>query len=133
MLQNLDSFIKVISGVPDAFQFIVDVPVDWEQSIAVAGEVGDFVVFACKERDGPDWYLGAVTDENARELTVELDFLEPGRLYRAQIYRDGEEADWKTNPYSLVIEQKSVSSTDTLDLWLATSGGVAIRFKVEEK
>src|SRR5690606_39729501 len=61
---------------PDAFQFIVDVPTDWEQSIAVAGEIGDFVAFARKERDGADWYLGALTDENPRSLSLPLTFLD---------------------------------------------------------
>lgn len=113
---------------PDAFQFIKDVPADWETSIALDGEVGDFVVQARKERNSDDWYLGALTDEDARIVTVPLDFLEAGRTYRAQIYRDGPDADWQSNPYSIVIEQKDVTSADTLTLPLATSGGAAIRF-----
>jgi alpha-glucosidase len=114
---------------PAAFQFIKDVPTDWEESIAIDGEVGDYVVFARKEREGEDWYLGALTDEAARNLSVELDFLEKGKRYQAQIYRDGETAEWKNNPYDIVIENKAVTNTDSLTLPLATSGGVAIRFK----
>jgi alpha-glucosidase len=113
----------------DAFQFIVDVPVDWEQSIAVAGEVGDFVAFARQERGGEDWYLGAVTDETARQLNISLDFLEAGRIYTAQIYRDGPDADWKTNPYPIIIEERKVTHIDSIDLPLAAGGGAAIRFK----
>jgi len=116
---------------PDAFQFIVDVPTDWEQSRALAGEVGEYVVFARQERGGADWYLGAVTDENARTVELPLDFLEPGRRYTAQVYRDGEGADWKTNPYALTIEQRSLGHGDTLSLWLAPGGGAAIRFAAE--
>ena len=59
---------------PDAFQFIVDVPADWEESIAVAGEVGEFVVFARQERGGQDWFLGAVTDEDARTIEIAAGF-----------------------------------------------------------
>ena len=92
---------------PDAFQFIKDVPTDWEESIAVAGEVGDFVAFARKERGGEDWYLGALTDEEARKLSIPLSFLEEGVAYTAQIYRDGDDAGWRTNPYSIVIEERS--------------------------
>ena len=113
----------------DAFQFIRDVPTDWEESRALAGEVGDYVVFARKERGGEDWYLGALTDEDARKLSVSLDFLSPDKNYEAQIYRDGADADWKTNPYAMVIAKKAMKRGDTLQLDLATSGGAAIRFK----
>jgi alpha-glucosidase len=118
---------------PDAFQFIVDVPADWEESIAVAGEVGDYVVFARQERGGPDWYLGAITDEEPRELEIPLGFLEPGRRYSAQIYRDGYHAHWRTNPYALEIETREVGRDDVLKLRLAPGGGTAIRFEAEAR
>lgn len=113
----------------DAFQFIRDVPTDWQESIAIAGEVGDYVAFARQERDGNDWYVGALTDEKARELTIKLDFLTPGKRYQAQIYRDSDKANWIDNPYDITIEQKTVNASDSLTLPLATSGGAAIRFK----
>jgi alpha-glucosidase len=112
-----------------AFQFIKDVPTDWHESIAIAGEVGDYVAFARQERDGNDWFVGALTDESARELTLALDFLETGKRYQAQIYRDGDKAEWVNNPYDIIIENKEVKSTDSITLALATSGGAAIRFK----
>ncbi|MBL4630827.1 MAG: glycoside hydrolase family 97 catalytic domain-containing protein, partial [Paraglaciecola sp.] len=112
-----------------AFQFIQDVPTDWQQSIALDGEVGEFVVFARQERDKKDWFLGAITNEKSRQITVALSFLEQGKRYQAQIYKDGEKADWKTNPYALDIVNQVVTSDDTLKLTLATSGGTAIRFK----
>ena len=112
-----------------AFQFIKDVPTDWHESIAIAGEVGDYVAFARQERDGSDWFVGALTDENAREITLKLDFLEQGKRYQAQIYRDGKKAEWVNNPYDLIIENKAVKSSDSITLPLATSGGAAIRFK----
>lgn len=112
-----------------AFQFIRDVPTDWQESKAIAGEVGDYVVFARKERNGEDWYLGALTDEKARTVEVDLSFLDVGKKYQAQIYRDGENAEWINKPYELTIENKAVNSKSTLSLPMATSGGVAIRFK----
>ncbi|WMO15767.1 glycoside hydrolase family 97 protein [Pseudoalteromonas piscicida] len=119
---------------PDAFQFIKDVPTDWEHSIALAGEVGDYVVFARKERkhkqySGNDWFLGAVTDEEAREIPITLDFLESGKTFEAQIYADGNKAEWKQNPYDMNIYRQKVTSNDKLTLKLAAGGGVAIRFK----
>jgi len=114
---------------PDAFQFIRDVPTDWEESVALAGEVGDFVVWARKQRGGDDWYLGAITDDQARQVAVSLRFLEADRRFVATIYRDGDNADWKTNPYDYVIERRNVSNGDTLDLRLAAGGGTAIRFQ----
>jgi alpha-glucosidase len=111
------------------FQFIMDVPTDWEVSRALAGEVGDFAVIARQQRNSGDWFLGAITDERSRELTIPLDFLARGKKYEAHIYRDGPNAEWKTNPYDMVIEKKIVRSTDRLKFTLATSGGVAIRFK----
>ena len=115
---------------PKAFQFIKDVPTDWAQSKALQGEVGDFVVFARQDKHSADWYLGALTDEQPRTLTVKLDFLPPGKRFSAQIYRDGKDADWRTKPYQMIIEQKNVTASDSLTLSLASSGGVAIRFKV---
>ncbi|KPH58603.1 glycoside hydrolase family 97 protein [Pseudoalteromonas porphyrae] len=119
---------------PEAFQFIQDVPTDWQHSIALAGEVGDYIVFARKERkrdgySGNDWYLGAVTDEHARTVDIKLDFLDGDKVFEAQIYRDGKNAEWKNNPYDIRIEQRIVSAKDTISLKLATSGGTAIRFK----
>ncbi len=113
---------------PGAFQFIVDVPTDWEQSIAVAGEVGDYVAFARLERGGKDWYLGATTDEQARKLEIPLGFLEPDVRYIAQIYRDGPGAHWRSNPYAITIEEQILRQGDTLALPLAAGGGAAIRF-----
>jgi alpha-glucosidase len=113
-----------------AFQFIKDVPADWEDTRVLNGEVGDYVTFARKERGGPDWYLGAVGDEQARKLEVRLDFLAPGEAYEAQIYRDGDDADYRTEKrHSIVIEKRRVTAADTMALRLAPGGGAAIRFK----
>ena len=88
--------------------------------------------FGRKDRNSDDWYIGAVTDEEARQVEVSLDFLDKDRSYIAQVYRDGVDAHWKTNPYSIVIEATKVSSESTLKLTLAAGGGTAIRFKAED-
>jgi alpha-glucosidase len=112
---------------PRPFQFIKDVPTDWSESRALNGEIGDFVTLARKDRHSDDWYLGSVTDESARTLQVKLDFLDPGRRYQAQIYRDGEGADWRSNPHAIAIESREVTSDATLTLPLAAGGGAAVR------
>jgi len=114
---------------PEALQFIRDVPTDWEISRTLQGMIGDFVVIARQKRGAADWYLGATTDENARKLTIPLDFLERGKNYEAQIYRDGADADYLTNPTSLVIEKRRVSSKDRIEASLAAGGGLAVRFR----
>ena len=113
---------------PAPFQFIKDVPVDWDDTRVLNGEVGDYVTIARKERGGDNWYLGALTDEDGRTLSVPLTFLDEGRRYTAQIYRDGDTAHWKTAPQDIVIEERSVARGDTLTLKLAPGGGQAIRF-----
>ena len=119
---------EVYAERPDAFQFIRDVPTDWEDSIALDGEIGEFVVFARQERGGEDWYLGAVTDAEARAVEVGLDFLGEG-TFEAQVYRDGPDADYEDSPYDLRIETREVTSGDTMVLPLARSGGAAVRFR----
>lgn len=118
---------------PDAFQFIKDVPADWEESIALDGEVGRFVVFAREERGGGDWYVGAISGERPKDIVVPFSFLQPDTRYRATIYRDGDAADWKSNPYDYEIERRSLTSEDSLELRLAAGGGVAIRLQPDKR
>ncbi|HEY0687181.1 MAG TPA: glycoside hydrolase family 97 protein [Steroidobacter sp.] len=113
----------------DAFQFIRDVPTDWEQSRTPGSRIGDYVVVARQQRNHADWYLGAVTDEEARSLPVALDFLAPGTRYEAQIYRDAKDADYRVRPVAYEITTQAVTAQDRLTLWLAPGGGTAIRFK----
>lgn len=113
---------------PVPFEFIKQVPVDWEQSRVLAGEVGDYVVIARQDRNSADWYLGAITDENGRSLSVSLAFLEPGRRYRAEIYRDGAAAHFETAPFEFTHESRELGSSDALLLRLAPGGGQAVRF-----
>ncbi|WNG18462.1 glycoside hydrolase family 97 protein [Cystobacter fuscus] len=115
---------------PAAFKFIKDVPVDWADTRVINGEPGDYATFARKDRHGQDWYVGAVTDEEARTLELPLSFLDAGKRYQAEIYRDGDQADFRTEKrFDLVVEKKkTVTSTDVLKLKLAPGGGQAIRF-----
>lgn len=112
-----------------AFQFILDVPVDWTQSKALAGDVGDFIVMARQDRHSNDWYVGGLTDEAERNIALKLDFLSPNTQYIAKIYRDGEDAQWQNNPYAIDISEQTVSASDTLKLRMAQSGGFAISLK----
>ena len=127
-LQMAADLLENYEANPGPFQFIKDVPVDWEDTRVLNGEVGDFVTIVRRDRHSDNWYLGAITDEQGRELEVSLSFLDPGRTYTAQIYRDGDDAHWKTAPQDIVIEERQVTSTDTLPLRLAPGGGQAIRF-----
>ena len=114
---------------PGAFRFIRDVPTDWSETRVLNGEVGHYVTIVRKARGSDDWFLGSVGDEQARTTTVRLDFLDPGKTYTAQIYRDGPNADYRTaDRHAITIESKPVRRGDTLTLALAPGGGQAIRF-----
>lgn len=116
----------------DAFQFIKDVPADWADTQVLHARIGDYVTFVRKDRNSEDWYLGSITDEHGRILSTTLHFLDPGRTYRAEIYRDSDDADWLTNPYGFLIEHIEVDHTTRLDIRLAPGGGQAIRFTPTE-
>ena len=114
---------------PEAFQFIKDVAVDWDESRVLAGEVGEFVAIARKQRGGREWFIGAINDRNARDLKLALDFLDAGKRYRAEVYRDGEGAGWKgESRFRFVRETREVTRGDAMQLWLAGGGGAAVRF-----
>ena len=113
---------------PQPFQFIKDVAVDWDDTRVLAAEVGDFAVIARKQRGASTWFLGAVGDEQERRVDVALNFLEQGHRYRAEIYRDSDDADYRTNPRGITIEQRNVTYTDRLAFRIAPGGGAAVRF-----
>ncbi len=113
-----------------ALSFIESCPTTWRQTVVPNGEVGKYVTIAREARDGSgDWFIGSLTDEQARTLRVKLDFLESGRTYRATVYEDGPGADYRSNPMSMAIRQIDVTAGDVLTLNLARSGGAAIRLK----
>ena len=127
-LQMAADLLEHYESRPEAFQFVRDVPVDWEETRALDGAVGEFAVIARRERGGDDWYLGAVTDDTARTVALPLDFLDPDRRYTAQIYRDGDGAGWRTDPHAIAIESREVGAGDTLSIAMASGGGQAVRF-----
>lgn len=130
-IQMAADLIKNYKGHP-AFQFIRDVPVIWEETKVINGEVGDFVTIARKERTLNNWFIGAITDENARNMELKFDFLPEDKKYTATIYADGENADWKLNPVSYKINKIEVTKNTVLNLSLAPGGGAAISL-FEEK
>jgi alpha-glucosidase len=115
------------------FQFIRDVPVDWAETRVLNGEVGDYVTIARKDRNSDDWYVGAITDEQARTLRVSLGFLDDGRRYQATIYRDGKGAGFAGDAASIEISTRPVSRNDLLTLELAPGGGQAIRIATKRE
>jgi alpha-glucosidase len=112
-----------------AFQFIRDVAVDWDTTRVIDGRIGDYVAVARRQRGGQDWFLGAITDEQARTLDLPLSFLTPGRRYVAEVYADGPGANWLDNPLPVAISRRTVTSATRLRVALAPGGGQAIRFR----
>lgn len=111
---------------PDAFRFIKDVALDWDDTKILEAEPGDYLTIARKEKGKDNWFIGAITDENARNTSIALEFLTPGKKYKAIIYRDGKDAHWEKNPISYEIQEMEVSSKTKIDLKLAAGGGAAI-------
>jgi len=110
----------------DAFQFIRDVPTDWDDTKIIDAEPGDYIYIARKEKGTSHWFIGAITDENSRNASLPLTFLDKGSKYVANIYRDAPNADWKENPEAYTIEKFIVDSDTKLNIRLAPGGGAAI-------
>lgn len=112
----------------DAFQFIKDVEVDWRRSEYLLAEPGDYIVTARQGKKSGKWFMGGVNDENARTLSVPLSFLENGKTYEATIYADASDAHYRNNPQAYTITGKTVTSSDSLELFMAPGGGFAVSF-----
>jgi hypothetical protein len=112
----------------DAFQFIRDVPVDWNDTKILAAEPGDYLMIARRGKKDGNWYIGAITDENPREMNLNFSALglSHGKKYIATIYRDAADAHWQKNPKAYTIEKKNVDANTVLKLKLAPGGGTAI-------
>lgn len=113
----------------DAFQFIKDVAVDWDNTYILEAEPGDYVTIARKARNRNEWFVGGITDENSREAVIDLNFLPEGKEYIATIYSDAPDAHWETNPKAYRIRSRKVSCRTVLKERLAPGGGVAISIK----
>lgn len=110
----------------DAFQFIKDVPVEWDKTIYLEAEPGDYVTIARREKGTDNWYIGCSADENGHKSTLSLDFLQPGKTYEATIYADAPDADWEKNPQAYTITHQKVTADTQLELQAAPGGGYAI-------
>jgi len=118
-------------GKPE-FQFIRDVPEIWSETKVLDSKIGEYVNIARKDWDGKNWYLGSITNSKSRTLSLPLDFLDKGKTYKAEIYEDGDGADFKSNPYPVKISTKTFKASDILELHLAPGGGTAVRFVLVE-
>jgi hypothetical protein len=117
----------------DAFQFIKDIAVDWDDTYILEAEPGDYITIARKAKGKNEWYVGAITDENARTAKITFEYLPKGKTYIATIYADGKDADYVNNPQSYAIKTIKVNSKTKLDQKLAPGGGAAISIKEEVK
>ncbi len=142
LARQLAYFITIYSGMqmaadrpfiyeerfPEAFKFIRDVPLNFEKTVPLAGEIGEYYAVARKNRDNEDWYLAGVTDDSPRHLHINFDFLGEG-VYAAEIYCDSEDAHFRDNPYGIDITRRKIGHLDSLDLYLAPGGGFAIKLQ----
>jgi hypothetical protein len=113
----------------DAFQFIKEVPVDWDDTKVLEAEPGDYIVTARKQKGKQAWFIGAITDENKRDVQVSFSFLEPNKPYVLTIYGDAPDAHWETNPMAYAIQNYTVTSKTMIKLKLAPGGGAALSVK----
>lgn len=113
----------------DAFQFIKDVAVDWDDTKVIEAEPGDYITIARKEKNGNDWFIGAITDEQKRIASIPLPFLTPKQWYTATAYTDSANAHWQTNPMAYQIQNYLVNDKTILKVALANGGGAAISLK----
>lgn len=110
---------------PDAFEFIRRVPCDWEQSRLLSGEIGEYAVMARQERGSDKWYIGAVNNDTPRDVSIDGSFLPEGD-YTITLWRDGDKADWQTNPYAYRIDTLHCRPTDKITIHMASGGGFAM-------
>ena len=129
-IQMAADFIESLAAHPRELEFIKAVPADWAESRLIAGEVGDYAIFARKDRASEDWYVGGINDATAREVTVTFDFLDEGKTYSATIWKDGEGATYETEArHRIAYDRRAVKKGDSLTLWLAPGGGAAVRLQ----
>lgn len=126
-LQMASDEIENYESNPGPFQFVCDCPTDWDRTVYPEAEIGRYVTVARKAKDSGDWFVGSATGDEARTAHIDLGFLDAGCRYRATIYRDGPDANFDTDPYPVLIEQRDVDSGMALDIPQGRSGGCAIR------
>lgn len=131
-LQMASDLPENYEGKPE-FQFVKDVPCIWADTRPLDSKIGAYNTIARKDWNSEDWYLGAITNDEARDMKVALSFLEKGVSYTATVYADGKGADYKTNPYPVAMTTQTVNTTTVMDLKLASGGGVAVKFTPVKK
>ena len=109
-----------------AFNFIKNVPVNWETKIILNSKISEYLTIARKDIDSDNWYVGGITDEKSRNFKINLDFLDESKDYTAKIYKDTSETHWDKNPMEYSIESIKVNKDSKLDIYLAPGGGFAI-------
>ena len=124
-LQMASDMIENYENNP-AFEFITSCPTDWSKTVVPDAKIGEFVTIARRDKMTDNWFLGSITNKDARTVKLDLKFLDSNIKYKAKIFRDGKGADYETNPYPVIIEEKEVDSKTVLSVDLARSGGVAI-------
>ena len=131
----LYSPLQMLADLPEnyvdkpAFQFLKDVPTDWEDTRVLNGEIGKYITTVRKDIDSDDWFLGTITNEKVRDINIKLDFLDSDATYEAQIYADAPGTGYQNNPTAVTISKKEVTAKDSLSLLLGESGGAAVRLK----
>ena len=125
-LQMAADRIESYENYMDAFQFIKDVAIDWDETKYLEAEPGDYLTIARKAKGSNNWFVGGITDENARTAHLSLNFLQPGKEYVATLYADAKDADYQTNPTAYQIKKGVVTSDSQLNIDLARSGGFAL-------
>ena len=127
-LQMASDFIENYEKHPEAFEFIKSVPVIWDTTIVLNGEIEQFLTIARKDRNSDNWYIGGITNKESRTMQFDLSFLDEGS-YVARIYADGDSADWESNPLDYKIFEKVVSKGELVTMKLASGGGQAIELE----
>jgi len=124
-LQMASDMIENYENNP-AFEFITSCPTDWSRTVVPDAKIGEFVTIARRDKATDNWFLGSITNKEARTVKIDLKFLDSNKKYKAKIFRDGKGADYESNPYPVIIEEKEVDSKTILSVDLARSGGVAM-------
>lgn len=119
MIENYEKY-------PKEFEFITSCPTDWSKTTVPDAKIGEYITIARKDKNSDNWYVGSITNMDARELSLTLDFLDKGASYTAKIFEDGENANYKTDPYPVKISELVVNSDSVIRLSLAPGGGTAI-------
>lgn len=129
-IQMAADFPESLAAHPRELEFIKAVPADWAESHLIAGEIGDYAIFARKDRNSQDWYVGGVNDATERTVTLKFDFLEAGKTYKVKVWKDGPDATYENESrHQIAYDDLTVRKGDSYTVRLAPAGGVAMQFK----